>query len=71
MLRLCGDQARKAAALALALAWMIGMGLWLYPEVKEEFEKKRYWHRQLDRLWSRQGTRRLGIPAPIPERPRR
>jgi hypothetical protein len=42
MLRLCGDQARKAAALALALAWMIGMGLWLYPEVKEEFEKKRY-----------------------------
>src|SRR4051794_15927125 len=31
--------------LALALAWVVGSSLYLYPDVKEEIEEKRYLHR--------------------------
>src|SRR5215210_5776388 len=42
MLRMNSDRALKPGELALAAAWMIGMGLWLYPDVNEEFEEKQY-----------------------------
>jgi hypothetical protein len=42
MLRMTGDRTLSRVGLALAVAWMIGMGLWLYPDVKEEFTEKQY-----------------------------
>ena len=39
--------------------------------IVREFGKYVYGHRQLDRLWSRQGTRRPVTRTPMPERPRR
>ena len=40
MLRMTRDRALKPGELALAAAWMIGVELWLYPDVNEEFEEK-------------------------------
>lgn len=40
VLRMAGDRTFSLVWLALTMAWVIGMGLWLYPDVKEEFEEK-------------------------------
>jgi hypothetical protein len=42
MLRMTVDRTLSLMGLALAVAWVIGMGVWLYPDVREEFEEKQY-----------------------------
>src|SRR3954468_13325181 len=42
VLRMAGYRTFSLVWLALTMAWVIGMGLWLYPDVKEEFEEKQY-----------------------------